>query len=86
MSRVQQSSVKVVFFKLKVVVAGIGNLFIGSILSLFSLGRVRRFIVMTRSLLGKFCLDSKQNFGIRKGSPEIYKSPGQAEKYDCNCG
>jgi hypothetical protein len=89
MSRVQQMSVKAVFFKFRVVrvVAGIRNLVMGT--SLFSLVRVRRFTVMARSLfalLGKFCLDSKQNLESGRGVLKLTKVLAQAEKYDCICG
>src|ERR1700730_12710204 len=57
--------------------------------SLFSLVRVRRFTIMERSLfalLGKFCLDSKQNLESGRGVLKLTKVLAQVEKYDCNCG
>jgi hypothetical protein len=41
---------------------------------------------MARSLLGKFCLDSKQNLASGRGILNLTKVLAQAEKYDCNCG
>jgi len=54
--------------------------------SLFSLVRVRRFTVIARSFLGKFCLDSKQNSESGGGVLNLRKVLTQAQKYDCNCG
>src|ERR1700674_3888840 len=78
MSRVQQKSVKAIFFKVVRVAAVVKSPVIGTSLFSFvrvSLVRERRFTVMARSLLGKFCLDSKQKLGIRTGNPEIDKKP-----------
>jgi hypothetical protein len=41
---------------------------------------------MARSLLGKFCLDSKQNLESGRGVLKLKKGLGATENRDCNCG
>jgi hypothetical protein len=38
------------------------------------------------TLLGKFCLDSKQDLDSGRGVLNLTKALTQAEKYNCNCG
>jgi hypothetical protein len=48
---------------------------------------VRRLTaVMARSLLGKFCLDPKQNLKSGRGVLKLKKGLGATENRDCNCG
>ncbi len=41
---------------------------------------------MARSLLGKFCLDSKQNLESGRGILKSTKAVGATENHDYNCG
>jgi hypothetical protein len=41
---------------------------------------------MAHSLLGKFCLDSKQNLESGRGVLKLTKVLALAEKHECDCG